>query len=251
MDIENDASSSPCESTNPHYMNARVETITCQIKNNPLTFALILTLAIIVIAFSIYVIINYEMIYKYIINIYSDTESFAGDNGLSLSHPATYIDINNDGNKYLFIGSNVSDKLLMYKGGKYHNIIANTGLSSNFKTYSVINMDLDNDGYADLIVGRENGLFVYFNNKDGTFTSKKIIDTQPMRMMIESGGVSEEAGGSMTTESKKLSTSALNAIEKNDPIGDAPFIYDNNSNITGIPISKILLKNTGGVKIIK
>ena len=102
--------------------------------------------------------------------------------GMKNSFPfvaAIAIDINNDGKESLFIGGgeNQDDMLLDVVDGKLVNIIKGTGLSSMFPTYGGISIDLDNDRYSDLIVAREDGVTLYMNNKNGTFRSKKLMNS--------------------------------------------------------------------------
>ena len=96
------------------------------------------------------------------------------------------IDINNDGRESVFIGGGVDqdDLLLENIGGKLVNNIMGTGLSSKSPTYGGVSIDMDNDGYSDLIVARQNGVTLYKNNKDGTFSRRKILQEQADRVPI-------------------------------------------------------------------
>jgi hypothetical protein len=85
------------------------------------------------------------------------------------------IDIYRDGTKAVFIGTGVgSEDVLLIKDNTtdtYQNIISKTNLSSKHKTYGSIVYDLDGDGYDDLLVAREDGVYLYKNEKGtGKFT---------------------------------------------------------------------------------
>jgi len=84
------------------------------------------------------------------------------------------IDIDSDGIQELFIGGGQGqDDALFFYDGRFTNGIAGTGLSSKDATYGVISMDVNNDTEQDLIIARNNGVFLYLNNK-GTFTKQQI-----------------------------------------------------------------------------
>ena len=96
------------------------------------------------------------------------------------------IDINNDGRESIFIGGGVNqdDLLLENINGKLVNNIQGTGLSSKSPTYGGVSIDMDNDGYSDLIVARQDGVTLYKNNKNGTFSKRKILQEQEDRVPI-------------------------------------------------------------------
>ena len=92
------------------------------------------------------------------------------------------IDINNDGQEAIFIGGGRGkhDALLKYdkKKNKMIDIIDGTNLSDVYPTHAAVSIDLDKDGYSDLFVARQNGVFLYKNNKNSTFTKKLIFAAQ-------------------------------------------------------------------------
>lgn len=93
-------------------------------------------------------------------------------------HPfsgATVLDYDNNGTLDIFIGggNNQNDALFTYKNGQFTNVIANTGLSSPNPTYGTTSIDIDNNGYSDIITARDNGITLYLNN-NGTFTPQNI-----------------------------------------------------------------------------
>ncbi len=98
-------------------------------------------------------------------------------------HPftgAAAIDIDGDKKTEFFIGGgdNQDDALFAYKGGKLVDIIAGTNLSSKTATYGATSVDIDGDNDVDLIVARDDGVYVYLNNK-GVFTEKKLAVNLP------------------------------------------------------------------------
>jgi hypothetical protein len=96
--------------------------------------------------------------------------------------------------QHLFVGGgkNQDDMLLTYQDddqdGKMIDVIKGTGLSSKSPSHGGVSVDMDKDGYTDLIVAREDGVTLYKNNKDGTFTGKKILeekkDTIPIAIAV-------------------------------------------------------------------
>jgi len=85
------------------------------------------------------------------------------------------IDINGDRSFEIFIGGGQGqeDVLFSYKDETFTNIIEGTGLSDLAATHGVISLDINEDDQVDLIVARENGLFIYTNNR-GVFSKKEI-----------------------------------------------------------------------------
>lgn len=94
------------------------------------------------------------------------------------SHPftgAAVIDIDGDGKFEIFAGGGDGqrDVLLSYRNGRLENIEAGTGLSNDHTTYGSTAIDLDDDGDTDLLVARENGVYLYLNNR-GRFLERQI-----------------------------------------------------------------------------
>jgi hypothetical protein len=86
------------------------------------------------------------------------------------------VDINNDGIDELFIGggSSQEDGLFQYKGGAFINISDEVKLpSKEGNTLGAVSYDFNQDGFTDIIVTRDNGVFVLLNN-NGTFSSEEI-----------------------------------------------------------------------------
>lgn len=88
--------------------------------------------------------------------------------------------INIFGKNHLFVGNlnNGNDALLLFneKTNEFDDVISKTNIQSNTKTYSAVSYDINNDGYDDLIVGKEDGVYLYLGNGGYYFTKKKIVD---------------------------------------------------------------------------
>jgi enediyne biosynthesis protein E4 len=88
------------------------------------------------------------------------------------SHPftgAAVIDIDGDGIFEIFIGGGAGqrDALLSYRSGRLVNIEPGTGLSRDSTTYGSTAIDLDADGDTDLLVAREDGVYLISMTGDG------------------------------------------------------------------------------------
>ena len=105
--------------------------------------------------------------------------------------PATLIDINNDNVDELFFGGGMDqeDALYAYRGGKFVDISSEVSLprkGNTTTTLGVVSADFDDNGFVDIILGREDGLRIYYNT-NGKFT-EKIIDT-PMNEKSTPAGI--------------------------------------------------------------
>ncbi len=94
------------------------------------------------------------------------------------SHPftgAAVIDIDSDGIFEIFLGGGAGqrDALLSYRSGRLVNIEPGTGLSKDSTTYGSTAIDLDADGDTDLLVAREDGVYLYLNDR-GRFQERRI-----------------------------------------------------------------------------
>lgn len=91
--------------------------------------------------------------------------------------------LNHGNNNLIFIGGgrNQNDSLLIYDNGKFVDIIQKTNLSSQQATYSAVSFDMDKNGFDDLIVGRDDGVYLYknlSNNDNLKFEKIKIMDVK-------------------------------------------------------------------------
>jgi len=86
------------------------------------------------------------------------------------------IDIDNDGQMEVFIsgGHNQDDSLLSYRNSALEDIIQSTGLSKKTASYGATAVDFDDDGQTDLLVARDDGIWLHTNN-EGKFDSQKIV----------------------------------------------------------------------------
>ena len=93
-------------------------------------------------------------------------------------HPfsgAAVIDTDGDGSYEIFISgaNNQSDALLAYRDGRLENRIDGSGLSNQIAGHGSVSIDIDNDADVDLLVARDDGLYLYLN-QSGKFTESKI-----------------------------------------------------------------------------
>lgn len=85
------------------------------------------------------------------------------------------IDIDNDGTMEIFVsgGHDQEDVLLAYRGDEMVAIDNAAGLSQLTASYGATAIDYNNDGQTDLIVARDDGVWMH-TNKSGRFTSEKV-----------------------------------------------------------------------------
>ena len=94
------------------------------------------------------------------------------------THPftgAAVIDVDGDGRFEVFVGGGEGqrDALLTYRNGRLVNIEEGTGLSNMRATYGSTAIDMDADGDTDLLVAREDGVYLYLND-GGRFQERRI-----------------------------------------------------------------------------
>ncbi|GAB4232356.1 MAG: hypothetical protein Tsb0034_05100 [Ekhidna sp.] len=92
--------------------------------------------------------------------------------------PSAFIDLDNDGVDELFLGGGMDqeDAIFAFRDNEFVNISAEVNLPTKGTTTTSISSvaaDFDNNGFSDLMIAREDGLYIYFNT-DGKFTSQKI-----------------------------------------------------------------------------
>lgn len=115
------------------------------------------------------------------------------DNSLSLPFVASaVIDINNDGKEELFIGGGPAqqDALYEFKDGSFQRLDAELLVKTeiNDASFGASVIDVDNNGFSDLILSRTNGVWLYLNNR-GRFKGQKLdlpipADTSPLSVAI-------------------------------------------------------------------
>jgi len=115
---------------------------------------------------------------------------YNGEKSLPIA-PAALIDIDNDNVDEVFFGGgmNQEDAIFAYRGNKFVNISSEVNLpkkGNTTTTIGAVSADFDNNGFVDIILGREDGLRIYYNT-NGTFT-EKVIDT-PMNEKSTPAGI--------------------------------------------------------------
>jgi hypothetical protein len=98
-------------------------------------------------------------------------------------HPftgAAVIDTDGDGRFEVFVSGsqNQPDALLSYRDGKLVNRIDDSGLSNPTAAYGALSIDIDNDADVDLLVARNDGLYLYLNS-GGRFSESQVPLTLP------------------------------------------------------------------------
>jgi len=93
---------------------------------------------------------------------------------------ASAIDVDRDGRFEIFAGGGEGepDVLLTFEDGRLVDRIAGTGLSSTVATYGSVSLDLDEDGWVDLIVARNDGVTLY-KNRGGRFDALHLPLARP------------------------------------------------------------------------
>ena len=102
---------------------------------------------------------------------------YNGEKSLPIA-PSALIDINNDNIDEVFFGGGMhqEDAIFAYRNNKFVDISSEVNLpkkGNKVTTVGVVSADFDNNGFTDIILGREDGLTIYYNT-DGKFTAKKI-----------------------------------------------------------------------------
>lgn len=105
--------------------------------------------------------------------------------------PSALIDIDKDGVEEIFFGGGFDqeDKLYAYRNGEFINITKEINFPSKNTpgtTTGVATADFDDNGFNDIILGREDGLHIYYNN-NGTFTHTPI--TTPINDISTPAGI--------------------------------------------------------------
>ena len=92
--------------------------------------------------------------------------------------PAALIDINNDNVDEVFFGGGLDqeDAIFAFRESGFVDISSEVNLpkkGNKVTSSGVVSADMDNNGFSDLIIGREDGLVIYYNT-NGKFTAQKV-----------------------------------------------------------------------------
>lgn len=115
---------------------------------------------------------------------------YNGEKSLPIA-PSALIDINNDNIDEVFFGGgmNQEDAIFAYRDNKFVNISSEVNLpkkGNTTTTVGAVSADFDNNGFTDIILGREDGLRIYYNT-NGKF-SEVVIKT-PMNKKSNPAGI--------------------------------------------------------------
>lgn len=104
---------------------------------------------------------------------------YNGEKSLPIA-PSALIDIDNDNIDEVFFGGGMTqeDAIYAYRNNEFVLISEEVGLPKKGNTTTslgVVSGDMDNNGFSDLIIGREDGLHIYYN--DGKKFTEKQVET--------------------------------------------------------------------------
>lgn len=90
------------------------------------------------------------------------------------------IDVEGDGKMEIFISGSKGQNsaLYSYQNGQLTDISSKVNLNTNEAAFGAVSIDIDNDTDVDLIVGQQNGVWLY-NNDGGRFIAQKISVNSP------------------------------------------------------------------------
>lgn len=161
------------------------------------------------------------------------------------THPftgAAVIDIDADGKFEIFVGGGdlQQDALLQYQNGKILNMIESTGLSSNVASYGATAIDLDNNGTTDLLVARNDGVYLYLNEQ-GKFQGQRLpiqFEEDSVPLSVSVSDIDHDGDGDLYI-SVFVSFSAFRSAVFNDPSHAKPNkLLLNNGDLTFTDITE-------------
>lgn len=98
--------------------------------------------------------------------------NYNGDKSLPFMGAAVF-DLKGDGQQYLFVGGGYdqSDRVFIFENNAFKDITSQMGIKKRAgdTTYGSAAIDVNQDGFVDLFVARESGLYLYTYQHDGTF----------------------------------------------------------------------------------
>lgn len=108
------------------------------------------------------------------------------------------IDVDSDGRPEVFLGGGYSqrDGLFKYRDAQFIDISGDAGLTKEAgdATYGAASMDINNDGYSDLFVARDSGVYLYLN-RGGYFISGKLplqLDSRAVPLSVTAGDINRD-----------------------------------------------------------
>ena len=163
------------------------------------------------------------------------------------THPftgAAVIDVDGDGRFEVFVGGGEGqrDALLTYRNGRLVNIEEGTGLSNMSATYGSTAIDMDADGDTDLLVAREDGVYLYLND-GGRFQERRIPVDLPVNSVpfsIAVADIDHDGDGDLYI-SVFVNAKAFRSATFNDPTHAKPNrMLLNNGGLTFTDITAVL-----------
>jgi len=122
-----------------------------------------------------------------VIPTFTEQEVLRTETKTSFALGGAVFDSEGDGIPEIFItgGEGQEDLVLSYRNGILVDITAETNLSSLSATFDVHTLDVDRDGDDDLLIAREDGLFLYVNTK-GIFKEHVVSLAMEDKVVIQS-----------------------------------------------------------------
>jgi hypothetical protein len=143
-------------------------------------------------------------------------------------HPDAYpflgtaaLDFDNDGDQELFVagGKDQPDRLLDLKNNRWIDLTKDKGISSDKTTYGALSLDINNNGWTDLIVARENGVTIYFNDQAKRFLPQGIrlgLDKDTIPFSVAAGDINNDGYADLYI-STFISKNKFKSATFNDP----------------------------------
>ena len=119
---------------------------------------------------------------------------------------------------YVSGGDGFDDMLYRYRDNALVNIIDGTGLADDKVAHGANSIDLDDDGDTDLLLARNDGVFLYVNN-GGVFSPREIpinspADSEPLNVAV--GDIDGDGDGDLYV-SFFVDVSHFRSATYNDP----------------------------------
>lgn len=133
---------------------------------------------------------------------------------------AAVLDVDGDGAMEIFVGGaeGQADALLRYENGLLVDRIDGTGLSDTTATYGATSIDLDGDGDTDLLVARQDGVYLYHNEGD-RFTRERLpvaLDVEAVPFSVAVSDIDRDGDGDLYI-SAFVDIKAFRSATFNDP----------------------------------